>query len=150
MPSTSIKPCKLTHIAWRLISTDEVRMTLICIMTPLPSKGILRPVALGVKAKSRTNCRVSTNLITVYWLMETGKISGVDTVQLQSLGICKAQRTWKSHNKKKKTWSYINLINKPGKKRTLWLIWALHACVYRNVAQNEHHNESCLALNGLE
>lgn len=116
MPSTSIKPCKLTHIAWRLISTDEVRMTLICIMTPLPSKGILRPVALGVKAKSRTNCRVSTNLITVYWLMETGKISGVDTVQLPSLGICKAQRTWKSHNKKKKTWSYINLINQPGKK----------------------------------
>lgn len=40
-------------------------------MTLVPSRGILRPVAQEVKAKSN---RVPTNLITLYWLMETAEI----------------------------------------------------------------------------
>lgn len=51
-----------------------LQVVILSIMTLVPSRGILRPVAQEVKAKSRASCSVPTNLITLYWLMETADI----------------------------------------------------------------------------
>lgn len=52
------------------LKTQSFGALLICITELIPSKGISRPAALDVRAKSRTSHRASTNLITVCWLKQ--------------------------------------------------------------------------------
>lgn len=65
-------------------------------MTLIPSRGISRPDALRVKAKSRASCRLPANLITLRWLLSDS------TKRVDQLVSRKAQRTWKRQEEIKK------------------------------------------------